>query len=382
MYGVDPRINEEQLMMKRNIRKMMREKVAPRAAEIDEQGKFPRDVKELFSENDLFSLVVPPEYGGLDGKLMTLCLCIEEISRVCASSSMVLGNQSLGASPIYLWGNEQQKERYLPKAATGELLPCFALTEPNAGSDVGGMQTRAVPDGDHYVINGNKCFITHAEVGDPFTVFAKVAVNGKDKITAFIVDRNTPGVSFGKNEVKMGLRGSPTGTVILENVRVHKESMLGGIGDGFRIALDSLDKGRIMVGAMSVGLARGALDCATDYVRERVQFGKPIAEFQGIQFMLADMETGIQAARSLMLTAAHKYDNKEPDMVKFSAMSKLFATDMVMHVTTNAVQILGGYGYCREYPVERMMRDAKIFAIFEGTNQIQRVVIARELMND
>lgn len=379
---MDPRINEEQLMMKRNVRKMMQEKVAPRAAEIDEQGKFPWDVKELFSENDLFSLVVPPEYGGLDGKLMTLCLCIEEISMVCASSSMVLGNQSLGASPIYLFGNEEQKQRYLTKIAAGGKLACFALTEPNAGSDVGGLQTRAVPDGDYYVINGNKCFITHAEVGDPFTVFARVAVSGKDKITAFIVDRDTPGVSFGKNEVKMGLRGSPTGTVILENVRVHRDSMLGGLGDGFRIAMDSLDKGRIMVAAMAIGLAQGALDCAREYARARVQFGRPIAEFQGIQFMLADMETSIQAARSLMLTAAHKYDNDEPDMVRFSAMSKLFATDMVMNVTTSAVQVLGGYGYCREYPVERMMRDAKIFAIFEGTNQIQRVVVARDLIKD
>ena len=379
MTRMDPRINDEQLMMKNNIRKMMLEKVAPLAAQIDENSKFPWSVKELFSENDIFSLVVPPEYDGLDGKLLTLCICIEEISRVCASSSMVLGNQSLGASPIYLCGNEQQKERYLPRVATGEILPCFALTEPNAGSDVSAIQTRAVPEGDNYVINGNKCFITHAEVGNPFTVFAKVNVDGKDKLTAFIVDRETPGLSFGKNEVKMGLRGSPTGTVILDNVLVPKDNILGKIGDGFRIALDSLDKGRIMTGAMSIGIAQGALDCAVDYAKARVQFGKPIAEMQGIQFMLADMETSIQAARSLMLTAAYKYDHKEPDMVKFSAMSKLFATDMVMNVTTNAVQILGGYGYCREYPVERMMRDAKVFAIFEGTNQVQRIVIAREI---
>ncbi|AGL00676.1 acyl-CoA dehydrogenase family protein [Desulfoscipio gibsoniae] len=379
---MDPRINEEQLMMMRNVRKIMEEKVAPRAAEIDEKAVFPRDVHQLFSENEIYSLVVPPEYGGLDGQLLTLCICISEISRVCASSSMVLGNQSLGAAPIALRGNEQQKSRYLPKTATGELLPCFALTEPNAGSDVSSMQTRAVPDGDDYIISGNKCFITHAEVGDPFTVFAKVRVNGKDKITAFIVDRDTPGLSFGKNENKMGLRGSPTGTVILENVRVPKENILGNIGDGFRIAFDSLDKGRIMTGAMAIGLAQGALECARDYAKTRVQFGKLIGEQQGIQFMLADMETSIQAARSLMLTAAYKYDNKEADMVRFSAMSKLFATDMVMNVTTNAVQILGGYGYCREYPVERMMRDAKVFAIFEGTNQIQRIVIARDLMKD
>lgn len=379
---MDLRLNDEQIMVQNTVRKMMQDKVAPRAAEIDEQAEFPWDVKELFAENGLFELVVQPEYGGMDGQLLTLCVAIEEVARVCGSSSMILGNQSLGATPIVLWGNEQQKSKYLPKIATGECLASFALTEPNAGSDVAAMLTRAVPDGDDFIINGNKVFISHAAIADVITVFAKVNVEGKDKITAFIVDRGTTGLSAGKIEKKMGLRGSPTAEVILQDVRVPKTSMLGKIGDGFRIALDCLDKGRGMVGAMSTGIAQGALDVAKDYAKTRVQFGAPIAKQQAIQFMLADMETSIQAARSLTHAAAWRYDNKEKNYIRFSAMSKLFATDMVMEVTTNAVQILGGYGYCKEYPVERMMRDAKIFAIFEGTNQIQRMVIARDLLEE
>lgn len=377
---MDLNLTDEQELMRRNVARMMQEKVAPRASEIDEQGVFPWDVKELFAQKGIFGLVVPPEYDGIDGTLATLCVCIEEVARVCASSSMILGNQSLGASPIILWGSGDQKERYLPRVAAGEILPCFALTEPQAGSDAAALQTRAVPEGGGYVINGNKRFITHAEVGGPFTVFAKTGVNGKDRISAFIVDRGTPGLTIGRNEKKMGLRGSPTGEIILENVYVPGESLLGEVGDGLRIALDCLDKGRIMVGAMAVGLAQGALDCSLEYSKTRVQFGKPICQHQAIQFMLADMETAIQAGRSLVYAAAWRYDAKQPDMVRFSAMSKLFAADRVMEVTTSAVQVLGGYGYCQEYPVERMMRDAKIFAIFEGTNQIQRMVIAKDLL--
>ncbi|MGQ9823421.1 MAG: acyl-CoA dehydrogenase family protein [Desulfotomaculales bacterium] len=376
---VDFRLNEEQEMMRKNVRRLMQEKVAPRAAQIDEEGVFPWDVKELFAANGLFSLVVPPEYDGFDGKLLTLCVCIEEISGVCASSSMILGNQSLGASPIVLWGSLAQKKKYLPGVAAGEFLPCFALTEPDAGSDAAALKTRAVPAAGGYLINGSKRFITHASVGNPYTVFARLPVEGKEKISAFLVERQAPGVTIGKTEKKMGLRGSPTCEIFFENVFVPAENMLGAPGDGMRIALDCLDKGRVMVGAMAVGLAQGALNCALEYAKTRVQFGKPIIQHQAVGFLLADMETAIQAARSLVYHAAWRYDEKDPQMVRFSAMSKLFATDMVMEVTTNAVQVLGGYGYCRDYPVERMMRDAKIFAIFEGTNQIQRLVIARDL---
>ncbi len=379
---MDLRLNDEQLMVQSTVRKMMQEKVAPRAAEIDEQAEFPWDVKELFAENGLFELVVQPEYGGMDGQLLTLCVAIEEVAKICGSSSMVLGNQSLGASPIVLWGNAEQKSKYLPKIAIGEYLASFALTEPNAGSDVAAIRTKAVEDGDSYIINGNKVFITHAAIADVIIVFAKINVEGKDKVTAFIVERGTPGLSAGKIEKKMGLRGSPTAEVILQDVRVPKTSILGQIGDGFRIALDCLDKGRIMVGAMSTGIAQGALDVAKEYAKTRVQFGVPIAKHQAIQIMLADMETSIQASRCLTQAAAWRYDNKQNNYIRFSAMSKLFATDMVMDVTSNAVQILGGYGYCKDYPVERMMRDAKIFAIFEGTNQIQRLVIAKDLLEE
>jgi len=377
---MDLRFTDEQEMIRKTVRRIMQEKVAPRAAEIDQKAELPMDVFDLFKANDIFSLVAAQEYGGFDGKLLTLCLAIEEISRVCASSSMVLGNQSLGSAPIALWGNEAQKAKYLPGIATSEIKASFALTEPNAGSDVGGMQTRAVFKDNRFVINGNKCFITHADIADILTVFAKVEVNGQDKITAFLVDGKAKGVTVGKKEDKMGLRGSSTCSISFEDVEVPESSIVGKIGDGYRIALDCLDKGRIMCGSQSVGLAQGALEAAASYAKTRVQFGKPISENQGIQFILADMATEIELARTMVRAAAWKYDNHEPDMMKFSAMSKLFATDMVMRATTNAVQILGGYGYCKDYPVERMMRDAKIFAIFEGSNQIQRLVIARSLL--
>ena len=373
---MDLQFTEEQLLWKNNVRKLMEEQVAPCVAEIDANEVFPENVKELFAKNGLFRTVVQPEYGGLDGKLLTLCLVIEEINRFCSASSIVLGNQSLGAAPIVLWGNEEQRNKYLPGIASGELLASFALTEPNAGSDVGAMTTRAVADGDDYVINGNKIFITHANVADVQTVFAKVDVDGKDRVTAFLVDKGTPGLSIGNKEKKMGFRGSSTVEVIFEDVRVPKSNMVGKIGDGFRIALDALDKGRIMVGGMATGLAQGALDAATAYVQER----SALARQQTIQFALADMETSIQASRALTHKAACKYDDKEKDHIRFSAMSKLFATDTAMTVTSSAVQVLGYDGFSKEYPVERYMRDAKIFTIFEGTNEVQRLVIARDLL--
>ncbi|MEW5920824.1 MAG: acyl-CoA dehydrogenase family protein [Bacillota bacterium] len=375
---MDLRLTEEQLLWKNNVRRLMEEHVAPRAAQIDAEEKFPEDVKELFAKNGFFRTVVPVEYGGMDGKLLTLCLTIEEVNRICSASSIVLGNQSLGSAAIVIWGNEEQRSKYLPGIASGELLACFALTEPNAGSDVGAMQTRAVADGDDYVINGNKIFITHANVADVVTVFAKVNVDGKDRVTAFLVDKGTPGMSIGNKEKKMGFRGSSTCEVIFEDVRVHKSTMVGKIGDGFRIALDALDKGRIMVGGMATGLAQGALDAAVAYVRER----SGLARQQTVQFALADMETAVQASRALNYTAAWKYDNKEKDHIRFSAMTKLYATAIVMDVTASAVQLLGHDGCSKNYPVERYMRDAKIFAIFEGTNEIQRLVIARDLLGN
>jgi alkylation response protein AidB-like acyl-CoA dehydrogenase len=373
-------LSEAQLRLRDEVRKMMLERVAPQAAETDEKGEFPWEVKELFAASGLFRLVVQPEYGGTDGLLSTLCVAIEEVSRVCGASSMILGNQSLGASPLVLWGSEAQKKKYLPKVASGECLASFALTEANAGSDVAAVQTRAVLDGGSYSISGSKIFITHGNIADLLVVFAKVDAGGKDKLTAFLVERGTPGLSTGKLEKKMGLKGSSTAEIIFDQVRVPGENIVGKIGDGFRIALDCLDKGRVMVGAMATGLAQGALDAALAFARDAVSDGVPLAGSQAVQFTLADMETVIQASRSLTQAAAVKYDRKEEGYIKFSAMSKLFASDMVMDVTSKAADLLGDYGYSRDYPVERMMRDAKIFAIFEGTNQIQRLVIARELL--
>lgn len=379
---MDFRLDEEQEAIRRIVRRIMTEKVAPRAAQIDEEEQFPWDVKEILAENGILALAVPPAYGGVDGRLTTYVAAMEEVARVCASTSMMFGNQALGSIPIIDWGNEEQKQKYLPRIAEGEILPAFALTEPNAGSDVSSIQTRAVPDGDAYVITGTKTFITNAPVADLFTVFAKVPTPAGDRMAAFLVERGMPGLITGKVEKKMGLHGSPTGEVVLEGVRVPQEMLLGEVGDGFRIAMKSLDKGRISTAFQAIGLAQGALEAAVEYARNRVQFGVPICQHEGIQFMLADMETKIQTARWLGYYAAWKYDEKHPDVTRYSAMAKLWATDMVMDVTRDAVQIFGGYGYCREFPVERMMRDAKIFAIFEGTNQIQRLVIARALLRD
>lgn len=373
-------LSEEQLLYKDEVRKMVNEKLAPRAAAIDAEGKFPWDIKELFSEFGLFRLVVQPEYGGKDGLLSTLCVAIEEVSRICGSSSMILGNQSLGASPLVLWGNEEQQKKYLPGVASGDCLASFALTEADAGSDVAAIKTRAVLDNGSYVITGNKIFITHGDIANILVVFAKVSVEGKDRLTAFLVEKGAPGLSVGKLEKKMGLKGSSTAELILDQVLVPAESIVGNIGDGFRIALDCLDKGRIMVGAMATGLAQGALDVALDYVGSAIYHGTPLARSQAVQFSLAEMETTIQASRALTHSAAYMYDHKEEGYIKFSAMSKLYATEIVMDVTTGAIDLLGDNGYSREYPLERMMRDAKIFSIFEGTNQIQRLVIAREML--
>ncbi len=376
---MDLRLSEEQLHWQQKTRKMMQEHVAPRAAEIEAKGEYSREVEKLFAENGIFRTIAQPEHGGIDGKLLTLCVVIEEINRVCSASSIVLGNQHLGAAPIAIWGTEEQKQKYMPRCARGEIHASFALSEPNSGSDVGAMMTRAVPDGDDYIINGSKIFITHADVADIETVFAKVKVDGKDRITAFLVELGTPGMNIGNKEKKMGFRGSTTCEMSFEDLRVPKKDILGKIGDGFRIALDSLDKGRIMTGAMATGLAQGALDAATAYVRER----KHLARQQAVQFALADMETNVQAARHLVHGAAWRYDNKsefEDVYIRFSAMAKLFATDNVMNVTSSAVQLMGLDGCSKDYPVERYMRDAKVFAIFEGANEVQRLVIARDML--
>jgi alkylation response protein AidB-like acyl-CoA dehydrogenase len=369
----------EQEQLRRAVRTLMEERVAPRAAEIDAAGEFPEDVRRLFAEKDVFATVAPPEYGGIDGMLLTLTIVCEEITRVCSNSGMVLGNQSLGAGPISLFGSDDQKETFLPKLASGEWLCSFALSEPGAGSDAAALQTRARREGDSWVISGRKNFITHANLADVMTVFARV--DGTDRETvALLVTRDDPGWRVDRIEHKMGLRGSPTCSVVLEEVRVPDSARLGPVGDGLRVALSTLDKGRIMTASLALGIAQGALELALAYAQERVQFGKPIADFQAVQFMLADMETDVQAARALVRSAASAYDAGEPDITRAAAATKLFATDMVNRVTSTAVQVLGGYGYIVDYGAERRMRDARVFSIFEGTNEIQRLVIARELL--
>lgn len=380
---VDPRLDEEQVMIQRSVRELAAERIAPRAAEIDERGEFPWDVVDLFRRHDIFSLPFPPEYGGLSGSALTLNVAIEEIARVCATSALILAVQALGGYPIILAGTPEQKARWLPDLAAGRTLCAYALSEPGAGSDPAGMETRALRRGDDYVLRGSKMWITHGTVADVITVFAKTDPEQRSRgISAFVIEdaRHTPGLVATEIKGKLGIRGSPTAELHLDDVVVPARNRLGEEGDGFRLALRVLDRSRPGVAAQALGIAQGALDCAVAYAKERHQFGRPIADFQGVQFMLADMEAQVQAARALVYHASTLIDRRSPDVTHAAAIAKLVASDAAMRVTTDAVQILGGYGYVRDFPVERMMRDAKITQIYEGTNQIQRVVIARGLL--
>jgi len=320
-------------------------------------------------------------YGGTGTGTLMLNIAVEEIAKACASSALILMIQELGTLPLNLFGTDEQKERFLPKCATGEWSPAFALSEPDAGSDPGGMRTKAVRDGDEWVIDGTKNWITNLGIADFYICFAVTdqSAGHSAGISAFVVEADRPGFSVGKLEKKMGIKGSPTGQPIFDNVRVPAENLIGAENEGFKVAMATLDRSRLGVAAQAVGIAQGATDYAADYAKERQQFGKPIAAFQGIQFKLADMESRTAAARELLYRAASKVDARAKDMGKYSAMAKLIASDTAMAVTTEAVQVLGGYGYVNEYPVERMMRDAKITQIYEGTNEIQRLVIARTM---
>ena len=363
------------------IRKMVVERVAPRAAEIDEQAEYPQDIRELFASHDLLGLPFESEYGGTGTGTLMLNIAVEEVAKACASSALILMIQELGTLPIRLHGSEELKQRFLPRCASGEWSPAFALSEPDAGSDPGGMRTKAVQDGDEWVIDGSKNWITNLGVADFYICFAVTdPEQGHSRgITAFVVEADRPGFSVGKLEHKMGIRGSPTGQPIFDNVRVPAANVIGDVNGGFKVAMSTLDRSRLGVAAQAVGIAQGATDYAAAYAQERQQFGKPIAAFQGIQFKLADMESKTAAARELLYRACSKIDAGDADMGKYSAMAKLIASDTAMAVTVEAVQVLGGYGYVNEYPVERMMRDAKITQIYEGTNEIQRLVIARTL---
>jgi alkylation response protein AidB-like acyl-CoA dehydrogenase len=372
---------QEFLDFRETIRRIVAERVAPRAAEIDATAEYPHDLRELFASHDLFGLPFETEHGGTGTGTLMLNIAVEEVARACASSALMLMIAELGTLPIKLFGTEEQRRRFLPRCATGEWSPAFALSEPDAGSDPGGMRTRATRDGDEWVIEGAKNWITNLGVADFYVVFCVTDPDAgrSHGISAFVVEADRPGFSIGKLEHKMGIRGSPTGQPIFDGVRVPAENLIGEENQGFKVAMGTLDRSRLGVAAQAVGISQGATDYAAAYAKERRQFGKPIASFQGIQFKLAEMETRTAAARELLYRACAKVDGGEPDLGKYSAMAKLFASDTAMWVTTEAVQVLGGYGYVSEYPVERMMRDAKITQIYEGTNEIQRLVIARTL---
>jgi alkylation response protein AidB-like acyl-CoA dehydrogenase len=370
---------EDVQALRDGVREIVQGKVAPRAAEIDEKGEYPEDIHKVFAENGILAIPFPEAYGGVSGSSVAICMATEEIAKACTSSSLILGVQSLGSYPILLAGTEEQKQRLCPPLAQGRVA-AYALSEAGSGSDAAAMKTTAKRYGDEYVLNGGKIFITHGGVAETLVVFARTDPDGGARgISAFVLEKENSPWTVLKLEHKLGIRGSPTAQLAFDEVRVPAANRLGEEGQGFKLALSVLDRSRPGIGAQALGIAEGAFDYALGYAKERRQFGQAIADFQGIQFMLADMATQIEAARHLVYLSATKVDQKAPDLTKIAAMAKMFASDMAMKVTTDCVQILGGYGYITDYPVERYMRDAKITQIYEGTNEIQRVVIARSL---
>lgn len=374
-------LTEEQLMIKELAAKIADEKIAPVAIQYDEEGKFPHDIVKILADSDLCGVYIPEEYGGLGGGILEMAIVVEELSRACGGISLSFAGTGLGTFPIILFGTDEQKKKYLPDIASGKKLAAFGLTEANAGSDAAGVQTTAVLDGNEYVLNGTKQWITNGGEAETYTVIACTnRAKGARGFSAFIVEKDTPGFSFGKKENKMGIRASCTRELVFENCRIPKENLLSREGMGFIVAMKTLDRTRPGVASQALGIAQGAFDAALKYSRERVQFGQPISSFQAIQHILADMAIQIEAARALVYQTCRFIDSGAKEFSKESAMCKVFASDTAMKVTTDAVQVLGGYGYMKEYPVEKMMRDAKITQIYEGTNQIQRNVIALELI--
>jgi len=370
-------------MVRELARKIAQEKILPARAELDEKEEFPWEIIKIFAEADLCGLWIPEKYGGFGQSVMAFCLATEEISRACGGVGVTFAASALGGAPILLFGSDEQKQKYLPDLASGKKLAAFGLTEANAGSDAAGMETTARKEGDYYIINGTKQWITN---GGEAEIYTLITITDKNKgprgATAFIVEKGTPGFTFGKKEKKMGIRCSATRELVFQDCKVHKSQILGREGMGFIVAMRTLDLTRPGIGAQAVGIAQGALNEAVKYAKERIQFGKPIIALQAIQHMLADMATQVEAARALVYAVARAIDAGSKDFTKDSSMAKLFASDTAMFVTTQAVQILGGYGYMREYPVEKMMRDAKITQIYEGTNQIQRNQIGLSLIKE
>jgi alkylation response protein AidB-like acyl-CoA dehydrogenase len=375
------RPTEEHEAFRAAVREVCDAKVAPNAAEADELAEFPKASYEALRAADFHAPHIPRAYGGVGADALATVIVIEEVARACASSSLIPAVNKLGSLPLLLSGSEEIRQTYLAPVARGESMFSYCLSEPDAGSDAVSMRTRAVADGDGYVLNGVKRWITNAGVSDYYTVFAVTDPSLRSKgISAFVVEKSDEGVSFGAPEKKLGIKGSPTREVYFDQVRLPANRMIGAAGTGFATAMKTLDHTRVTIAAQAIGIAQGALDYALGYVKERKQFGKALAEFQGLQFMIADMGMKLEAARQLTYAAAARSERTDPDLTYFGAAAKCFASDVAMEITTNAVQLLGGYGYSKDYPVERMMRDAKITQIYEGTNQIQRIVMARQLL--
>jgi alkylation response protein AidB-like acyl-CoA dehydrogenase len=378
------RLTEEQTLLRDAVRTLADERVAPRAAEIDRTSEFPQDLRELLATQDILALPFPEAYGGLGADLMTICLAVEQLSRACATTGLILAVHELASLPLLMAGTDDQKARWFPKLAAGELLIAFAMTEAEAGSDVGAIRTRAVRDGDDYILTGSKRFISHGSVADLITVFAVTDADPDasrhQRLSCFIVEVPTPGFEVTRIEHKMGLRGSPTAELAFDGVRVPAANLVGNEGDGFGLAMRTFERSRPGIAAQAVGIAQGALEVATAYARDRRQFGQRIGDLQMIAAMLADMDAATESARQLLYKACTEIEAGSQAAGRWSAMCKLVAGDAAMRVTTDAVQVLGGYGYIDEFPVERMMRDAKITQLYEGTQQIQRLVVARALL--
>jgi len=373
-------LSEEHRAIRQAVRAVAEAKIAPHAADVDENARFPQEAADALLASDFHAPHVPEEYGGAGADALATVLVIEEVARVDVSASLIPAVNKLGSLPVQIGGGEEIKQKYLTKLAAGDGGFSYCLSEPDAGSDAANQKTRAVQDGDDWILNGTKRWITNAGWSEYYTVLARTSDDGAKGISAFIVEKSDEGVSFGAPEKKLGIKGSPTREVYLDNVRIPGDRIIGDVGKGFTYAMQTLDHTRITIAAQALGVAQGALDYALGYVQERQQFGKSIADFQGVQFMLADMGMKVEAARQLTYAAAGRSERGDADLTFFGAAAKAFASDVAMEVTTNAVQALGGYGYTRDYPVERMMRDAKITQIYEGTNQVQRIVLARQLL--
>jgi alkylation response protein AidB-like acyl-CoA dehydrogenase len=375
-------LSEDHLDLREAVRELADEQIAPHAAEVDERAEFPHAAYQALVKSDFHAPHIPEEYGGAGADALATCIVIEEIARACASSSLIPAVNKLGTMPLLLSASEDVKKRYLTPVARGEAMFSYGLSEREAGSDTAAMKTRATPDGDGWVLTGQKSWITNAGASQYYTVLAVTDPDGPRgrNITAFVVEKGDQGFEIAPPERKLGIKGSPTCELRFDGVRLGPERLVGVPGEGLKTALRTLDHTRVTIGAQAVGIAQGALDASTAYVKERRQFGKAVADFQGVQFMLADMAMQLEAARQLVYVAAAKSERNDPDLPFFGAAAKCFASDVAMKITTDAVQLLGGYGYTRDYPVERMMRDAKITQIYEGTNQIQRVVMARQVL--